>query len=232
MKTILKLECPYCGAPLEYEEGREQMFCQYCGKKILLVDENTYNINQTIRHIDEAEIKKAEVQQSVELKRIEFAEKKRQAKERVRKSKVFFSLLLGAIGILMLTIGYMKGKASGDSDSGHYMVSLIGYFPLMGALYVWLLPSSDDNDDDYDFGTIRIPQSISDYENKTFEAIKAQLSGAGFTNIKCVSLHDLTFGLLTKPGTVESIIINGQPISSYKKKYLPDAPIIISYHSK
>nr|MBQ4457220.1 hypothetical protein [Clostridia bacterium] len=84
MKTILKLECPYCGAPLEYEQGREQMFCQYCGKKILLVDENTYNFNHTVRYIDETELKKAELQESVELKKLELAERKRKTRERAR----------------------------------------------------------------------------------------------------------------------------------------------------
>ena len=231
MKTILKLECPYCGAPLEYEEGREQMFCQYCGKKILLVDENTYNINHTVRHIDEAEIKRTEAQQAVELKKIEFAERKRAAKERTRKSKVFFSVILAAVGILMMSIGSLAGSASGDSDSGYYMIALVGFFPLMGALYIWLFPSND-NDDEYDFGTIRIPQSVANYESTNYEAIRAQIASAGFTNIRCVSLHDLAFGILTKPGTVESITVNGQPISSFKKRYQPDAPIVISYHSK
>ena len=231
MKTILKLECPYCNAPLEYEEGKEQMFCQYCGKKILLVDENTYNINHTIRQIDEAEIKRTEAQKAVELKKIEFAEKKRAAKERTKKNKVFFSMALTTFSVLMMIIGILAGSASGNPESGYYVIASFGFLLLMLSLLGWQFPSIDI-DDDYDFGTIRLPLSIGDYENTNYEVIEAQIAGAGFTNIRCVPLHDLTFGIFTKSGNVESITINGQPISSLLKRYQPDAPIVISYHSK
>ena len=54
---------------------------------------------------------------------------------------------------------------------------------------------------------------------------------AGFTNVRCVPLNDLTMGLLKKPGMVQSITIRGKEITSGGKKFSPDAPVVISYHS-
>ena len=56
-------------------------------------------------------------------------------------------------------------------------------------------------------------------------------TNAGFHNIQCIPLNDLTMGLLKKPGMVESITINGRSVTSGGKKYSPDAAVVISYHS-
>lgn len=61
------LKCPECRANLEIEEGRTSCYCQYCGCKIILDDENqevtinkniniTKNITHTNRSIDDAEV--------------------------------------------------------------------------------------------------------------------------------------------------------------------------------
>ena len=46
------VKCPECGATLPIEEGREQIFCSYCGSKIIMTNENEY----IYRKVDEAEI--------------------------------------------------------------------------------------------------------------------------------------------------------------------------------
>lgn len=48
---------------------------------------------------------------------------------------------------------------------------------------------------------------------------------------KCVPLNDLAVGLLKKPGMVESIMINGQSVSYVRRKFSPNAAVVISYHS-
>ena len=46
---LVKLECPNCKAPLEIDQDRLFVFCQYCGTKILLDDEEQrININANI----------------------------------------------------------------------------------------------------------------------------------------------------------------------------------------
>ena len=77
MKKIIQLKCANCGADLKIEEKREVIYCQYCGTKMLLDDENEH----TYRYIDEAEIKRAETEQMVKLKELELKEKRQEEKE-------------------------------------------------------------------------------------------------------------------------------------------------------
>jgi len=224
--TNNSVKCPDCGASLPIEEGRKQMFCTYCGSKIIITNENEY----IYRHIDEAGIKQAETERIVKMRQLDLAEKKRIASEKTKKVKIISSLLLAAIGILLMVIGGLAGSASGDPDSGYYTMSMIGFLLLMGAGYIWLFSKNkDDDDDDFD-GKIRIPESVVNCESKNYSAIEAVFRSAGFTNISCVPLNDLTLGLLKKPGMVESVTINGKNAVS-GKKVMPNASVIISYHS-
>ncbi len=220
------LKCPECGAFLEIENGRNQAFCSYCGAKILVTNENEH----IYRHIDEAGVKQAETDRIVRLKQMDIAEKKRASDEKTKVIKIKTSLIMATIGILMMVIGYLAGSASGNPDSGLYMISLVGFFPLMGAAYIWLFSKIKDEDDDCD-GKVKVPSTISDYEGKSYTAIEAIFTSAGFTNIRSVPLNDLRTGLLKKPGMVESITINGKAVSSVGRNFLPDATVVISYHS-
>ena len=98
--------------------------------------------------------------------------------------------------------------------------------------FIQFLFFSGNKEDDIDFDdTVKVPETISDYESKNYAAIEAILRSAGFTNITTVPLKDLTVGLFAKPGRVESITINGKQITSGGKKFLPDASVVIAYHS-
>ena len=225
---LISVKCPECGATLNIEEDREQAFCTYCGTKVLLHNENEH----IYRHIDEAGVKQAETDRIVRMKQMELAEKKRAAAEKTKALKIKISLIMATVGILMMVIGYMGGHASGDPDSGLYMLSMVGFFPLMGAGYIWLFSKKNDDDDDMDFGDkAKVPSSITDYEKKNYSAIEAMFVSAGFTNVRCVALNDLTMGVLKKPGMVDSITINGREVTSGGKKYPKDAAVVISYHS-
>lgn len=89
MITFVKLVCPNCGANLEVDSKLSQCFCQYCGAKILLHNENehTININQTSRIVDEAELAK----QENERKKIEM-----QGKERENSGSDFGKMAVGS----------------------------------------------------------------------------------------------------------------------------------------
>lgn len=223
---FVSVKCPECGAALNIEEGREQIFCSYCGTKIMVHNDNEH----IYRHIDEARIKQAETDRIVRMKQMEIAEKKRLASERMTKTKIKISLILAVVGILMMTLGYLAGSATGDPDSGLYMISMVGFFPLMGAGYIWLFSKNKDEEEDYG-DKAKVPSSISDYESKSYMAIAAMLESAGFTNIKCVPLNDLSTGWLKKPDMVESITINGHEVTSGGKKFPRDSAVVISYHS-
>lgn len=75
------VKCPECGANLPIEEGRERIFCSYCGTQILMTNEN----EQTIRHVDEASIRKTEAEEMLRLKELELEEKEN---ERSRKGRI------------------------------------------------------------------------------------------------------------------------------------------------
>ena len=223
---LVSVKCPNCGASLDIDSSREQAFCSYCGTKILLHNENEY----VYRHIDDAGIKQAETDQIVQLKKMEIAEKKRVANEKKFKIKIIISLASAAIGILMMVVGWMAGSASGDPNSGFYMLSLVGMFPLLGAAYIWLHSKKDEEDDDYG-EKVKVPSGIMDYEKKSYHAIEAVFKSAGFTNVQCVPLNDLSVGLLKRPEMVESITIHGEKVTSGGDKYMPNASVVISYHS-
>lgn len=131
---LISVKCPECGASLDVEENRNQAFCTYCGTKILVNNENEH----IYRHIDEAEVKRAETDRIIKLKAMELAEKDRETAEKTKLLKIKISLILAAVGIIMIVLGYIVGNATGDSDSGFFMLSLVGMFPLLGAAYIWI----------------------------------------------------------------------------------------------
>lgn len=95
------VKCPECGANLPIEEGREKIFCSYCGTPIIMTDENEY----TYRHVDEAEVKRAETEQLVHLKELEMEEKE---KDRKRKVKAIAYSIVGVvvvIGMILMLLG-------------------------------------------------------------------------------------------------------------------------------
>ena len=151
---MVSVKCPDCGATLSVEGDRKTAFCSYCGSKIILHNDNEYTINVN----DEAEVKYAETDQIVNLKKLEFAEKAAQDRKQVRKLKILISLALAAIGMVMIAVGNGLGKLTGNSDSGFYMLALLGFFPLMGAAYIWLLNKDNDDEDDNPYDDrLRVP---------------------------------------------------------------------------
>lgn len=214
---FVSVKCPDCGASLDVEEGRQQIFCSYCGSKVMIQNDNEY----VYRHIDEAGIKHAETEQMVKLKQMEMLEKKRASREKVKALKIKITIVLGIIALITFGIGF-TANAEGLLMVGMVAMIIVGY--------MWLM-SNDDKEEEIDFGDkVKVP-SLSDFENQSYVAIEAKFRSAGFTNIKCVPLNDLKMGLLKKPNMVESITINGHNTTSGGKKYHPDATVIITYHS-
>ncbi len=226
---MISVKCPECGAAMTVEGDRKTAFCSYCGSKIILHSDNEYTINIS----DEAEVKYAETDQMVNLRRMEFMEKAAQDRKHVRSMKIVISLILATIGIIMMVVGFGLGSLTGNSDSGFYFLSLVGWFPLMGALYIWIINKNADDDEDDPFDDkIKVPTGIAYYEKKSYQAIEAMFRSAGFTNVTSIGLGDLSVGLLKKPGTVDSITINGKEVLSGGKKFPRDARVVISYHSQ
>ena len=123
------VKCPECGANLSIEEGREKVFCSYCGTQIIITNEN----ERVYRHVDEARIKEAEVNQTLELKRLELEERKRLAKEKRTKIKIAVSIPAGIAAIGMLVAGFLT-----NAD-----VALAGLFLLVCVAWIWMMGNKD-----------------------------------------------------------------------------------------
>lgn len=220
MVKLISVKCPECGATLNIEEDREQAFCTYCGTKVLLHNENEH----IYRHIDEAGIKQAETDRMVMLRKMELLEKRRASAQKVKTLKIGITVVLGLVMLICFGVGY-----SVDGGSGALMVGMVCGLIIM---YMWLLNKDKDDDDEFDLGDkAKVPSAITDYEKKSYSAIEAMFVSAGFTNVRSIPLNDLTMGVLKKPGTVDSITINGREITSGGKKFPKDAAVVILYHS-
>lgn len=104
MKSLMELKCPRCGAELEAEEDREVLFCQYCGAKIILTDENTFTINKTVHTIDDADIARAETYRMVQMHNIEKDKKQFRRNIIIYCLKAIASVFLGLGAISSLSI--------------------------------------------------------------------------------------------------------------------------------
>lgn len=88
---FISIKCPECGANLEMERDCKVMFCSYCGRKIMMVDENEFKYDVTHRHVDVAKIR--EVEEEAEIKKV---------KERLKKEK--FDEVMELAGCVLLVI--------------------------------------------------------------------------------------------------------------------------------
>lgn len=87
------VKCPSCGAELSVRDNnRDFMFCEFCGTKVRLDD-----YQETHRFVDEARIRESENKKELELKRMEFEEKK--DKQALLVSGI---LLIGGIGMIFI----------------------------------------------------------------------------------------------------------------------------------
>lgn len=106
---LVSLKCPECKADLSVEPGRKQCFCQYCGTKIIIDNEEQVQILKTV---DEARIREAELDNEIRLRQLEIEkmkleqEQKKQMLNRLLKIKV--SIILGVIGMISILVGYFS----------------------------------------------------------------------------------------------------------------------------
>ena len=101
MKPVLELRCPRCGATLSIKEERETLFCQHCGAKLYLTDDNTFTINKNTHTINDADIIREETARIVLNHKMEMDNKNNQIKEMNEAIKAIPKLLL-AIAILVI----------------------------------------------------------------------------------------------------------------------------------
>lgn len=217
-----KLECPSCGANLELkEDNRDFAFCEFCGAKIMLDDyRSTHHI------VDEARLKEAETEQMIKLKQLEWAEKHEEENARKRQLKTKITIVLAIVAGCSFLLAFTT-----DLMFFYYVLAIVFF----GGIFILENDYFDIDEKNEsavaDIGKIKMPEEIDEYWTESYIVIKNAFKRAGFTNIKCIPLNDLSTGLLTKPNTVSSITIDGTPYDGERMAYSPHAEIIITYHS-
>lgn len=78
---------------------------------------------------------------------------------------------------------------------------------------------------------IKMPSSSEEFEGINYEDAVTKLQKAGFTNVETKTLDDLVTGWLTKDGEVERVSVDGDTDFSEGSKYLPDAKVVVTYHT-
>ena len=156
---LLLLKCPSCGGSLSVDEGRTFTFCQYCGTKILLDDENKF----TYRHIDDADIKRAETERLVQLKELELEKEKRNNRKYIIIGWASLTALLFITGIILIATGN-----EGAQTAGFLAIGIGMNVALWGALFLFIPKGNKSNQDN---------NNASDSANETNTVISSGESG-------------------------------------------------------
>ena len=221
------IKCPKCGADLPIEEGRTQLFCSYCGTKIITANEE----EQIYRRIEKVELKKENIDNKEVLTPIADTGEP----EAVTETSIvkILTIMWAVLSFIILTVCISKMAKQGP-DFSYWLATLflLGVPLVAGGAYLFFgyIPKKKNEKILMSKGGIRFPRDLVPFAEKNYEAVQTALQSVGFRNITCINLHDLVFGLLVKPGTIESISVNGEKIMSGGKIYMPNVPITITYH--
>lgn len=222
--SITSVTCPACGAALPIQEGRTQVYCSYCGTKVIVQNENEH----IYRHVDEAKILQAETDRMIRLKELALEEKSRSNQKIGIIIWLSISAILLIVSILMMTLSSGMGSIVGLYVLCFAVAVAIGG----GKLIFKTLPERAAEKTLLNNGGIRFPKGFEPFSDAHYDTVLSALQSSGFTNIRCVNLHDITFGLFQKPGKIASITVAGKEVSSGGNVYLPDTSITITYHGK
>lgn len=131
---LIELKCNNCGANLKVNSELNEVYCNYCGNKMLIDDEAT-----TIERVENAKIKsrKSKHEQDM-IEKIDKYEFEKKIKDEKLRKKIKISIILGVIGLVLITIGIAAIEISGDDDNSFGMFALLGIFPLMSIFFVWI----------------------------------------------------------------------------------------------
>lgn len=137
---LVSLKCPECKADLSVEPGRKQCFCQYCGTKIIIDNEEQV---QTFKTVDEARIREAELQNELKLKQMEI-ERERQEADRKRKDANRSLKIKVCIGLVIVALfSFIADKIV--KDSSFWWLTYMSCIGIV-ALAISIFSSGDGND--------------------------------------------------------------------------------------
>lgn len=221
----IDLKCPACGADILADKDRESIFCAYCGTKVFIKDENTF----TQRHVDEAEVIRAETERMLQMHRIEEAKKAKIEEKRRKKVKTIVSIVWISFSVLLCLISAIIGFATGSLGAVFFV--FFGAFSLIGFLIYVGYTSNAATEDEAVEREIEITEDLLNLRGEDVDEVAAWFEEEGFHNIKKEPIYDLTFLKKKRQGTVKSISINGQTDFDEGDVFLSSSVVIITYHA-
>ena len=120
---VNSLKCPGCGAEVQVEENKEFALCSYCGTKVMLKNEN----ETVYRHIDDADLKRAETEEMLRLKEIELEEQKIQENAKSKKMKLKIAAILFATSIFLYVMDALIIPSHSMISSYFKLCSLVAF---------------------------------------------------------------------------------------------------------
>lgn len=241
--------CPSCGKSFTLADpSRSEVFCQYCGEKIILTPPSSHfthiHTEHTERYVDEAELQRAKNEdriigaytvdaeeyraQKEHERQMEVEERQyqRDQEERSRTLKVAFGLLLlwFVLVFLLMGLGWIDDwheQKLAAASSHAVLLNDLGY--------------EQEDADHLLIGEVRMP-SFSDDEDA--RDVLKKLRGAGFTNIvdapKKLSLVGSlknTFGFETHDNyEIIEVTVDGAPTFKANAYYPMSIEIVVSYY--
>ena len=222
---IASIKCPDCGATLDVDEDREQVFCSYCGAKIMLQNENEH----IERKIDQAAIEQEKTNRLIVQHQIEMEKQEAARQDEHRQRNII--IWAGITGVLLLVgiIGYSAGaEATGICLLLAIIIGIIGAKKFFGkkkesdALSRKRLVTSDE---------VIITQEMCNCSEQNYNSVIALFRAAGFLNISVVPLNDLSFFKKSQNGTVKEVSINGIVSFEEGEIFPNNSLVVITYHS-
>lgn len=227
---VISIKCPNCGATLYEDPSRKELYCSYCGGRLLLQNQNEH----IYRYIDEAKLKEVEANEKIQMRNLELLDQMRIDDEKAYKERRKYGLIMFITGVFI----WFGSYAFTSSFENLKYLGLAGFFIATIGL---TLTARDKTKTNRDLGTIdkstsptiRFPvDSVIRCKLGHYSALESILKEAGFTNIKCIAKRDLKSRFRKNDEyTIDSVSINGE-YYMFAGEYIPkDSSIIITYHS-
>ena len=147
MIQLIKLQCPNCSANLEVDSSLKQCFCQYCGTKLLINNEN----EKTIHIVDEAEIirarneydlLKSHMDRSIGISQLEL-EKQQLELEQRREQNLVKKAVFCAIWTAVFVLGIIMAYSSHGIGRRRGITTATIQVALMWGSYVLINPDKN-----------------------------------------------------------------------------------------
>ena len=129
---ITAIRCSACGADLQLEENKKQMFCPYCGTRLAVED---YDIEITNRIVDEARLKEAEIR----LKELEYAHERELREAELHEKQKKTHMIYAGLYILVCVLSFIALREE------------FGGIVIIGAIVLGVLLTSDKRSEKKEF---------------------------------------------------------------------------------